>query len=106
MSHILAELHPDARDSDLARRSVADGIDDAAPLIDAARPCPRAVDQQGQVITGGAPARANVIEGLIPAAIHNTAQYENNPRESDHGRLKARRRPTRGLKTDRTARLA
>ena len=75
-------------------------------LIVAGRPCLRAVDQHGQVITGGAPARANLIQCLIPAAIHNTVRYENNPSESDHGRLKARRRPTRGLKTDRTAGLA
>jgi transposase-like protein len=73
----------------------------------------RAVDQQGQVIdvygipteviTDRAPALANVIEDLIPAALHNTGQYENNRVESDHGRLKARLRPMRGLKTDRTA---
>jgi transposase-like protein len=44
-----------------------------------------------------------VIEDLIPAALHNTGQYENNRVECDHGRLKARLRPMRGLKTDRTA---
>jgi transposase-like protein len=44
-----------------------------------------------------------VIEELIPAAFHNTRLYENNLRECDHGRLKARLRPMRGLKTDRTA---
>ena len=65
-------------------------------LIVAGRPCLRAVDQHGQVITGGAPSGANVIQCLIPAAIHNTALYENNNRESDHGRLMARRRSTRG----------
>jgi transposase, IS6 family len=56
-----------------------------------------------EVITDRAPALANVIEELIPAALHNTGQYQNNPVESDHGRLKARLRPMRGLKTDRTA---
>jgi len=56
-----------------------------------------------EVITDRAPALANVIEGLIPAALHNTGQYENNRVESDHGRLKARLRPMRGLKTNRTA---
>jgi transposase-like protein len=40
---------------------------------------------------------------LIPAAFDNTGQYENNRCECDHGRLKARLRPMRGLKTDRTA---
>ncbi len=36
------------------------------------------------------------------AAFHNTEQYENNRCEADHGLLKARQRPMRGLKTDRT----
>ncbi len=56
-----------------------------------------------EVITDRAPALANVIDNLIPAAFHNTGQYENNRCECDHGRLKARVRPMRGLKTDRTA---
>ena len=46
---------------------------------------------------------ANVIEELLPAALHNTGQHENNRVECEHGRLKARLRPMRGLKTDRTA---
>jgi len=57
----------------------------------------------GVVITDRAPALANVIAELVPAALHNTGQYENNRVESDHGRLKARLRPMRGLKTSRTA---
>ena len=56
-----------------------------------------------EVITDRAPALANVIEDMIPVAFHNTGQYENNRCECDHGRLKARLRPMRGLKTDRTA---
>ena len=56
-----------------------------------------------EVITDRAPALANVIEELIPAAFHNTGQYENNRCDADHGRLKARLRPMRGLKTERTA---
>jgi transposase-like protein len=55
------------------------------------------------VITDRAPALANAIEELIPAALHNSGQYENNRVECDHGRLKARLRPMRGIKTDRTA---
>ena len=43
----------------------------------------------GEVITDRAPALANVIEELVPAALHNTGQYENNRVECDHGRLKA-----------------
>jgi len=56
-----------------------------------------------EVITDRAPALANVIEELIPAAFHSTGQYENNRCEAHHGRLKARLRPMRGLKSDRTA---
>ena len=56
-----------------------------------------------EVITDRAPALTNVIGELIPAAFHNTGQYENNRCECDHRRLKARLRPMRGLKTDRTA---
>ena len=55
------------------------------------------------MITDRAPALANVIEELLPAALHNTGQYENNRVECDHGHLKARLRPMRGLKTHRTA---
>ena len=43
-----------------------------------------------------------MIDKLIPAAFHDTGQYENNRCEADHGRLKSRLRPVRGLKTDRT----
>ena len=57
----------------------------------------------GEVITDRAPALANVVEELLPAAWHNTGRYENNRVECDHGRLKARLRPMRGVKTDRTA---
>ena len=56
-----------------------------------------------EIITDRAAALASVIDQLIPAAFHNTGQYENNRCECDHGRLKARLRPMRGLKTDRTA---
>ena len=35
---------------------------------------------------------------MIPAARHVTDQYANNTIEADHGRLKARLRPMRGLK--------
>jgi transposase-like protein len=45
------------------------------------------------------------IEQVAPRAFHNTAQYANNRVECDHGRLKARLRPMRGLKTDRTAQV-
>ena len=56
-----------------------------------------------EVITDLAPALASVIEELLADVFHNTDQYANNRVECDHGRLKARLRPMRGLKTDRTA---
>jgi IS6 family transposase len=56
-----------------------------------------------EVITDLAQALETVIKELIPDAFHNTDQYANNRVECDHGRLKARLRPMRGLKTDRTA---
>ena len=43
-----------------------------------------------------------VLEELLPAAWHRTEQYANNRVECDHGRLKARLRPMRGLKQDRS----
>ena len=56
-----------------------------------------------EVITDRAAALANVTPDLIPAAFHNTGQYENNRCEADHGRLKTRLRPQRDLLIDRTA---
>jgi len=41
-----------------------------------------------------------VIDELIPEALHHTEQYANNRIETDHGRLKARLIPMRGLPTD------
>jgi transposase-like protein len=46
-----------------------------------------------------------VLDELLPAAFHDTEVHANNPIETDHGRLKARLRPMRGLKRDRTARV-
>jgi transposase, IS6 family len=65
----------------------------------------RAHGEPVEVVTDRAPALRAVIEGLIPAAFHNTEQYANNRVECDHGRLKARLRPMRGLKRDHTARV-
>ena len=42
---------------------------------------------------------------LLPAAWHRTDQYANNYIEADHGRLKARLGPMRGLKQDRSAKV-
>jgi transposase-like protein len=38
-----------------------------------------------------------VLEALLPAAWHRTDRYANNRVECDHGRLKGRLRPMRGL---------
>jgi transposase-like protein len=43
------------------------------------------------------------LDELLPAAFHDTEVHANNTLETDHGRLKARLRPMRGLKQDRTA---
>jgi len=51
-----------------------------------------------EVTTDHAAAYVGVLEELLPAARHVTERYANNPVESDHGRLKARLRPMRGLK--------
>lgn len=40
-----------------------------------------------------------MLDELIPSALRTVEQYANNPIEADHGRLKARLRPMRGLKT-------
>ena len=48
-----------------------------------------------------------VVDELVATAAHVTEQYGNNRIEADHGRLKARLRPMRGLKqVGSTARLA
>jgi transposase, IS6 family len=58
-----------------------------------------------EVVTDRAPALRAVIEELLPGTFHNTEQYANNRIEADHGRLKARLRPMRGLKRDHAARV-
>jgi transposase-like protein len=58
-----------------------------------------------EVVTDAAPVYPAVLEELVPAAWHRVEQYANNPIEGDHGQLKRRLRPMRGLQTDRTAQL-
>jgi IS6 family transposase len=65
----------------------------------------RAHGTPDEIVTDLAQALETVIEELMPRACHNTKQYANNRIECDHGRLKSRLRPMRGLKTDRTARV-
>jgi transposase, IS6 family len=65
----------------------------------------RAHGEPTEVVTDRAPALRAAIDELIPAPFHNVEQYANNRIEADHGRLKARLRPMRGLKRDRGARV-
>ncbi len=58
-----------------------------------------------EVTTDRAAAYPRVLDELIPSAMHTTEQYANNRVEADHGRLKARLRPMRGLKRFRSARI-
>jgi len=59
--------------------------------------------QPAEITTDRAHALVRVVTDLMPAVLHDTTQYANNRVEADHGRLKARLRPMRGLKRDRTA---
>jgi transposase, IS6 family len=45
------------------------------------------------------------VEELLETAWHCTDRYANNHIDSDHGRLKSRLRPMRGLKQDRSAKV-
>ena len=58
-----------------------------------------------EVTTDRAPVYPRVLDELAPSALHTFEQYANNPIEADHGRLKARLRPMRGLKRHRSARI-
>ena len=55
--------------------------------------------------TDRAAAYPRVLDELVLAAQHVTVPYANNRIEADHGRLKARLRPMRGIKTDRSLRI-
>ncbi len=58
-----------------------------------------------EVTTDRAPAYPRILDELVPGALHATEQYANNGVEADHGRLKARLTPMRGLKRFRSARI-
>jgi transposase-like protein len=79
------------RDTDAARRFFTTAL--------------RSHGEPVEVVTDRAWALRAVIDELVPAAFHNTEQYANNRVEADHGRLKSRLRPMRGLKRDRCARV-
>src|SRR5262249_11026741 len=50
-----------------------------------------------EVTTDRAPVYPRVLDEAVPTAQHITERYANNVIETDHGRLKARLRPMRGL---------
>jgi transposase-like protein len=58
-----------------------------------------------EVTTDQAPVYPAVLEELLSTAWHRTDRYANNHIEADHGRLKSRLHPMRGLKQDRNARI-
>ena len=64
-------------------------------LADHARPV--------EVVTDKAPPLLAAVDDVLPDALLVTDRWSNNRIEADHGRLKARLRPMRSLKRDRTA---
>jgi IS6 family transposase len=58
-----------------------------------------------EVLTDRAATHPMVLQELLLAARHRTEQDANNRVEADHGRLKARLGPMRGLKQDASVRV-
>ncbi len=50
-----------------------------------------------EIVTDRAWTLLAVVDEVMPGAFHSTEQYANNRIEADHGRLKARLWPMRGL---------
>jgi IS6 family transposase len=87
--HVIDVLLSEQRDTAAARRFFARALaHGAAPT---------------EVTTDKAAPYLRVLDELVPAAAHITEQYSNNRIEANHGRLKARLRPMRGLKRSRPA---
>jgi IS6 family transposase len=59
-------------------------------------------DRPREVTTDLAAPLLRVVDDLLPEVLHDTSQFANNRIECDHGRLKARHLPMRGLGTDLT----
>ena len=58
-----------------------------------------------EVVTDKAATYPTALGKLLLAAWHRTDRYANNHLEADHGRLKSRLGPMRGLKQDRSAKV-
>jgi transposase, IS6 family len=65
----------------------------------------RAGTVPAEVTTDRAQVYPRVLDELAPSALRTVEQHANNPIEADHGRLKARLRPMRGLKRHRSAQV-
>ncbi len=57
------------------------------------------------MVSDAAPVYPGVLNELVPSSWPHVEQYANNPVEADHGQLKRRMRPMRGLQSDRTAKV-
>ncbi len=57
----------------------------------------KAHGEPAEVTTDRSPALARTITDLLPGTHHDTTLYVTNRVEADHGRLKARLQPMRGL---------
>jgi transposase-like protein len=75
----------------------------ALPLVTRALATTKVIP--GEVTTDKAAVYPHVLDELTPGAWHRTELYANNRMEADHGQLKQRLRPMRGLKTDQLARI-
>jgi len=64
--------------------------------------CPTTKVTPIEVVTDRAQAYLTVLDDLLEATCHRTERYANNRVEADHGRLKARLGPMRGLKQERS----
>ena len=62
----------------------------------------RGRERPREITTDLAAPLRRVVSELCPDVFHETTQYANNRIEWDYGRLKARLRPMRGLRMDRT----
>jgi IS6 family transposase len=60
-------------------------------------------DRPTEVPTDLAAPLLRVVDDLLPEVVHDSTHYGKNRIECDHGLLKARLRPMRVLRTDRTA---
>jgi transposase-like protein len=60
-------------------------------------------DRPEEVTTDLAAPLLRVVDELLSGVLHDTEQYSSNRIANDHGRLKAKLRSMRGLRTDRTA---